>query len=246
MIRKFYILSFIGLLSLIQFSTLSAETLSEKLASSEKIYFLKLEPTKILLQFKNYNESPERYEPTFFEDKIKPFDIVSFESSFGEMKFIYERIVDENIVEEINEEILEYISQYIDRDKIEVISPDKFKDEFAVNSVYIHPEFTNFLFIEHTNDDDFHYVSMNSFKADFSIKLYEVPLGKKKSEIVSSKGGAPVLKESFGSLGFADNVQKAKAVNALLDEYFYQLDFDFDWHFERFKKDFEKNLDRKL
>ena len=67
-----------------------AETLEERIANSEKIYFVKLMPTKILVQFKNYNQPPDLYEPSFFEDKIHPMEIVSFKQAYDEMRFIYE------------------------------------------------------------------------------------------------------------------------------------------------------------
>lgn len=203
-------------------------------------------PTKILVQYKNYNQSPDLYEPSFFEDKIHPMEIVSFKSAYDEMRFIYENEISARQADLINDELLEYFEGLMGSNKIEVISPQKFKESFAANSIYIQPEFTPFIFVEHTNDDEFHYVSMNTFKADFGINLYEVPEDKKKKQVVSSGGTGNVLKEVFGSNGYADNVEKAQAVNQLLDDYFYYLDFDFDWHFDRFKKAFEKNLAKKI
>lgn len=223
-----------------------AETLGERIANSDKIYFVKLMPTKILVQFKNYNQSPAIYEPTFFEDKVSPMDIVSFKSAYDEMQFVYESEISAAQVELMNSELLEYFESLMGKDKIEVIAPDKFKESFATNSIYIHPEFTPFIFVEHTNDDEFHYITMNSFKADFNISLYEVPEGKKKKKVVSSRGAGNVLKQVFGSNGYADNVEKAQALHQLLDDYFYYLDFDFDWHFDRFKKAFEKNLAKQI
>ncbi|MEM8894970.1 MAG: hypothetical protein AAGC88_10365 [Bacteroidota bacterium] len=223
-----------------------AETLGERIAKSDKIYFVKFMPTKVLVQFKNYNQTPDLYKPSFFEDKINPMEVVTFTSTYGDMKFIYENEISQDQADQINEELLEYLGDLMGEDKLEVITPDKFKDEFAENSVYIQPEFSPFVFVEHTNDDEFHYVSMNAFKADFGIHLYEVPQGKKKKKVVSSKGSGTVLKEVFGSNGYADNVEKAQALNQLLDDYFYYLDFDFDWHFGKFKKAFEKNLAKQL
>ncbi|MEQ8712275.1 MAG: hypothetical protein RIC80_04625 [Cyclobacteriaceae bacterium] len=243
--RIYHLLFLSGILSSM-FLCAQAETLGEKIANSEKIYYVKFMPTKVLVQFKNYNQSPGIYEPSFFEDKIHPMEIVTFKSSYDEMKFIYENEISAEQADLINDEILDYFEGLIGKNKIEVITPDKFKESFAINSVYIQPEFAPFIFVEHTNDDEFHYVSMNTFKADFGINLYEVPEGKKKKRVVSSGGSGNVLKEVFGSNGYADNVEKAQALDQLLDDYFYYLDFDFDWHFDRFKKAFEKNLAKQI
>jgi hypothetical protein len=223
---------------------LQAETLGEKIANSDKIYFVKLMPSKMLVQFRNYNQSSTDFTPTFSKDKIRPMEIVNFTSGTGEMKFLYEKDIDQSYVDKINSKTLEYLSGFIAKDKIEVISPENFKEEFAINSIYIQPELKDFVFIEHTNNEEFHYVSVNSFKADFGLNIYEVSDGKKKKKIVSSEGAAPIFKKSFGSNGLADNVQKTQAINALFQEYFYSLEIDFMWHLERFKKDFEKNLNK--
>ncbi|GEM_PF-4904893 len=243
--RIFHSLFLSGMLSSMFLYT-QAETLGERIANSEKIYFVKFMPTKVLVQFKNYNESPYSYKPTFFEDKISSMEVVTFTSNHGDMKFIYENEISQFQADLINEELLEYFEELMGKDKLEVIAPDKFKEEFAENSIYIQPEFEPFIFVEHTNDDEFHYVSMNTFKADFGISLYEVPEGKKKKKVVSSGVNGNILKEMFGRDGYADNVEKAQALNQLFDDYFYYLDFDFDWHFNKFKKAFEKNLAKQI
>lgn len=221
-----------------------AETLGEKIANSEKIYFVKLTPAKMLVQFRNYNQSSSDFAPTFFKDKIQPMEIVTFTSGTVEMKFLYEKDIDQSYVDKINSKTLEYLSGFISNDKIEIISPENFKEEYALNSIYIRPELKDFIFIEHTNNEEFHYVSVNSFKADFGISIYEVGEGKKSKKIISSEGAAPILKKSFGKMGQADNVQKTQAINALFQDYFYSLELDFLWHLERFKKDFEKSLNK--
>jgi hypothetical protein len=223
---------------------LQAETLGEKIANSEKIYFVKLKPAKMLVQSRNYNQSSSDFTPTFSNDEIQPMQIVTFTSGTAEMKFLYEKDIDQSYIDKINAKTLEYLLGFIPKEKLEVISPENFKEEFATNSVYIQPELKDFVFIEHTNNDEFHYVSVNSFKADFGINIYEVVEGKKKKKIVSSEGSAPIFKESFGRMGQADNVEKTKAINKLFQDYFYALELDFLWHLERFKKDFEKNLNK--
>lgn len=224
---------------------LFSQTLRETIDASEKIHFVKMMPAKILVQFMNYNQSPNQYEPDFLEKDIKLFDILTYKSSFGgEMKFIFEQEIQQQQVDEINNRVLDYISEYIDRDKILVVFPDHFQEEHAVNSVYFQVNIPRYIYVEHTNDMNFHYLTMNSFKADFGINLYEVPLGKKKKKIASSEGGAPVLRKMFGAHGQADNLQKAEATKLIIDEYFYNMSFDLDWHFARFKKDFEKYINK--
>jgi hypothetical protein len=49
--------------------------------------------------------------------------------------------------------------------------------------------------------------------------------GERRKE-VSSGGSGTVLKEVFGSNGQTDKVEKAQAIDQLLDDYFYYLDFD--------------------